>query len=301
MKRHELPVSFIFLFVLLPGCYMKQKEHHTATEHRQLAAVSSFQVNLLWRTPPKLSTPESVIYDDRRDVIYVANMGGNNPTEKDRDGFISRLSPQGEILELRWIDKLNDPRGMGIVGSWLYVTDVTEILKIDIAGAKVAAHYPVQGAKFLNDMDVDSQGTVYFTDMRDNKVYALQKETVKLLSDSRELKSPNGLYFDNGRLLVGCSGYMLAMNPANGRLTRFIENTGSIDGLEKYDSNRYIITDWSGMTHLVQPNKEKILLLNTKDEKINAADLEYIPQKKVMLIPTFSDNRVMAYKISEGK
>jgi outer membrane protein assembly factor BamB len=228
-------------------------------------------------------------------------MGGNNPGKKDGDGFISRLSPDGKILDLHWIGKLNDPRGMGIVGGYLYATDITEILKIDIAGKKVIARYPVKGAKFLNDLDVDSQGTVYFSDMGADKVYALENGKIKLLSDSKELKSPNGIYFDNGRVLIGCSGYMLAMNPVNGRLTRFIENTGGIDGLEKYDTNRYIITDWSGATHLVQPGKEKILLLDTRAKKINAADLDFIPQKKMMLIPTFSDNRVMAYKISEGK
>ncbi len=300
MKR-ALLFMILFLSAMLYDCSMKQKEHYNTIIEQQKEGIAAFSVKLLWSTPAELSTPESVIFDSRRNYIYVASMGGNNPGEKDRDGFISKLSLQGEILELHWIDKLNDPRGMGIVGPYLYVTDITEILKIDIAGKKVIEKYPVEGAKFLNDIDVDSEGTVYFTDMRDNKVYALQSGAIRLLSDSKELKSPNGLYFDNGRLLIGCSGYMLAMNPGSGILTRFIQNTGGVDGIKKYDTNRYIITDWSGMTHMVQPGKSKILLLDTKAKNINAADLGFIPRQKVMLIPTFSDNRIMAYKIIETR
>ncbi len=259
----------------------------------------SFEVTPLWATSHELSTPESVIYDKKRDVIYVANMGGNNPDKKDGDGFIAKLSPDGKIIKLRWSDHLNDPRGMAILGDFLFATDITEILKIEINTGKVVVRFPVRGAKFLNDMDADDKGTIYFTDMADNKVYMLFKGKVRLLSDSPELQSPNGVYCDNDRLLVGCKGYMLSIDPPTATLTRYIENTGGIDGLEKYDIGRYIITDWSGTTSLVQPGKERIVLLDTKSKKINAADLDYIPEKKMMLIPTFSDNRVMAYRIME--
>jgi len=39
------------------------------------------------------------------------------------------------------------------------------------------------------------------------------------------------------------------------------------------------------------------LILNTKTPKINHADFEYIPGKKVLVIPTFYDNRLMMYQI----
>jgi hypothetical protein len=39
------------------------------------------------------------------------------------------------------------------------------------------------------------------------------------------------------------------------------------------------------------------LLLNTSTEKINAADIKYIPANHLLLVPTFLDNRVMAYEI----
>jgi hypothetical protein len=30
---------------------------------------------------------------------------------------------------------------------------------------------------------------------------------------------------------------------------------------------------------------------------VNAADIEYIPSLKLLLVPTFNDNRVMAYEV----
>ena len=40
-----------------------------------------------------------------------------------------------------------------------------------------------------------------------------------------------------------------------------------------------------------------ILLINTTDQMINAADIEYVPATKTLYVPTFSDNRVMAYEL----
>ncbi|NIP81802.1 MAG: hypothetical protein GWM90_22320, partial [Gemmatimonadetes bacterium] len=50
-----------------------------------------------------LQTPESVLHDDRADVYLVSNINGA-PTERDDNGFISRVGPDGTVLELRWID-----------------------------------------------------------------------------------------------------------------------------------------------------------------------------------------------------
>ena len=66
------------------------------------------------------STPESVLHDDRSDVYLVSNVNGS-PTDKDDNGFISRITPEGEIENLKWIDgalgdvTLHAPKGMAIV------------------------------------------------------------------------------------------------------------------------------------------------------------------------------------------
>src|SRR5205823_1591551 len=68
-----------------------------------------------------LSAPESVLHDAQADVYLVSNINGS-PFAKDDNGFISRLSPSGEVMELKWIDgsrrdvELNAPKGLALLG-----------------------------------------------------------------------------------------------------------------------------------------------------------------------------------------
>src|SRR5690349_2445801 len=78
----------------------------------------------LWETDSVLRVPESVLYDAKNKVLYVANIDGK-PDEKDGKGFISKVSPEGKITNLEWITGLHAPKGMGLSGNTLYVADVT--------------------------------------------------------------------------------------------------------------------------------------------------------------------------------
>lgn len=51
-----------------------------------------------------LQVPECVLYDKERDVIYVTNLN-YEPRLKDGNGFVSRLSTTGEILDLAFNSK----------------------------------------------------------------------------------------------------------------------------------------------------------------------------------------------------
>ncbi|MGH2397863.1 MAG: ATP-binding protein, partial [bacterium] len=81
-------------------------------------------------------TPESVLYDTRADVYLVSNINGK-PTDTDGNGFISRVSPAGKVLALKWIDgtkqgvTLNAPKGTAISGTTLYVADITAVRMFD--------------------------------------------------------------------------------------------------------------------------------------------------------------------------
>ena len=72
---------------------------------------------------------------------------------------------------------------------------------------------------------------------------------------------------------------------------------GGIDGVESNGKGAWIISDWSGKISWVSPNGSVLTLLDTRDEKINAADIEYVVELGLLLVPTFFDNRVMAYSM----
>lgn len=114
-------------------------------------------------------TPESVLYDPRADVYLVSNINGN-PTGTDGNGFISRVSPAGRILALRWIDgtkqgvRLNAPKGMALFGTTLYVADITAVRMFDRSTGRFKGSIDVMGSTFLNDLAAGSDGSIYASD-----------------------------------------------------------------------------------------------------------------------------------------
>src|SRR3546814_9666938 len=78
---------------------------------------------------PRLSHPESVTYDGK--FYYISNIGTEpNPTVEDGDGFISKVSDEGLIIDRLYLPrrgKLNAPKGMCVIGKILFVTDINKV------------------------------------------------------------------------------------------------------------------------------------------------------------------------------
>lgn len=254
-------------------------------------------VQQIWQTPQELKVPESVMYDPARDILYVSNIAGQ-PTEKNGEGFIAQVSLDGTIKKLRWVTGLNAPKGMGIFKNTLYVTDIDRIHAIDIPSGKITRTWDVEGAKFLNDIAIDKVGNVYISDMNANVLYAIKNAKVDLLAVLKQ-NSPNGMLMQDDRLLVGTAQGVFSVDTASKAVQEQIAHKGGIDGLKHLSNGKYIVSDWQGKVQLIQKGKPPIVLSDTTKEKINAADLEFIPEKKMILIPTFFDNRVVAYRLSE--
>src|SRR5680860_26990 len=114
---------------------------------------------LLWETKG-LAGPESVVHDPVTDVLYVSNINGA-VMQKDGNGFIARLKPDGTILERSWVTGLNSPAGIALHDRKLYVADVDELVEINAAAGSIAKRHKAKGAIFLNDVAVAEDGTVY--------------------------------------------------------------------------------------------------------------------------------------------
>ncbi|MCK5077576.1 MAG: ATP/GTP-binding protein, partial [Calditrichia bacterium] len=93
-----------------------------------------------WATKAEFKTPESVLYNQNLNILYVANINGS-PAEKNGEGFISQLSIDGKIVKLKWITGLNAPKGMGVFKNKLYVTDIDRIVEIDIKKNEITKEY----------------------------------------------------------------------------------------------------------------------------------------------------------------
>jgi hypothetical protein len=74
-----------------------------------------------------------------------------------------------------------------------------------------------------------------------------------------------------------------------------IEN---LDGIEALGDGSYIFSSWNGMIHFVDPSWKNTTVLDIRADSVNAADIEYIQSKKLLLVPTFFKNTVRAYEVS---
>lgn len=249
-----------------------------------------------WATPDILTTCESVCYDPGSQTLFASCINGN-PVEKDENGFISQLSLSGEVLQLRWVGGLNAPKGMGIADNKLYVTDIDKVIEINLESAEITKIHAVPEAKFLNDITIDHEGSVYISDMATGKIHRIKNGILETWIEYKELQSPNGLFYEDKEILIGTKNGIYTVRIEDKRLWHVIGDTGGIDGLEADGNGNYIISDWVGKIQLVNPEKNPITLLNTGDEGINAADIEYIIDRELLLVPTFGDNRVVAYQL----
>lgn len=252
----------------------------------------------LWKSSNELKTPESVYYSKKYKTLFVSNINGN-PLEKDNNGFVSKMTPDGNIIKLEWVKGLHAPKGMGIYKERLYVTDIDRIAEIDIETGQIIKYYDVPDAKFLNDIAIDHTGGIYISDMQTNTIYKLFNGVVKKWLSSKSIVGPNGLCILKEFLLVGTKEKIVKVNLEKMTLSDYILNTGGIDGLICFDNNKLIYSDWSGNIYLTSLGKETIKLLDTTSLKINAADLGFDYERKIIFVPTFYDNRVMAYKIQD--
>ena len=247
-----------------------------------------------WETDTVLTTVESTLFDPAAGVIYASNIEGHH-SQKDKKGSITKMKPDGSVTQLKWVTGLNAPKGMALLNGKLFVTDIDELVEINVAGGKIAKRYPVAGAKFLNDAATDGLN-VYFSDSETGKVHRLAEGKVSTFAEG--FAGINGLGFDDKDQLFILDGKGLRKyNPAD-KTSQFVNEvvTGG-DGLVIIDDSTYIASRWQGEIYLVINGKEH-LLLDTKADSSNTADIDYIPAEKLVLVPTFLKNKVVAYKLN---
>jgi hypothetical protein len=252
----------------------------------------------VWETDTTLRTPECVLVDSRNKALYVACINGN-PTLENKSSYIAKLDLNGKVTKLKFTDNLNSTKGMGILGNKLYVTEMTQVAEIDLATGKILNRYPVQDAKFLNDIAIDSQkGVVYVTDSNDSKIWALTNGKMSLVLEGAPLKGTNGLLFENNQLLIGNGdGSLLSLNPATKQLSTVAKGMGGIDGIVALGNKQYMVTEWGGKIWHIRADGTPELKMDTSSQKINSADIGYDASAKLLFVPTFFHNTVKAYSL----
>jgi sugar lactone lactonase YvrE len=252
-----------------------------------------------------LAQPESVVQDPTTQAIYVSNINGAI-MQKDGNGFISRLRPNGTIIEREWVKGLNAPTGLALFDRTLYVADVDELVEINAASGSIAKRYPANGATFLNDVAVDADGTVYASDTPTNTIWRLKDGTFEPWLANDALNGPNGLLVQGDKLIVASLGKIPSQGQSQelaGLLSVSLKDQsvskigdgkpiGNLDGIEPYDKG-YLFTDWAAGALYRIDAKGKVTRLIDLNQ--GSADLTYLDDKKLVLIPMMLDNTLAAY------
>ena len=261
---------------------------------------------LLWEVRG-LEQPESVVQDPATGAIYVSNIAGAI-MQKDGNGFIAKLKPDGSIATRQWVKGLNAPTGMALSDRTLYVADVDELLEINVASGEIAKRYPANGAIFLNDVAVDEDGTVYASDTTMNTIWRLKDGSFEPWFANDVLNGPNGLLVQGDKLIVASFGKLPAEGQKaelGGLLAVNIEKQavstigndrlGNLDGLQALQPGAYLVTDWAagGLYRVAAKGEAERLIKLGK----GSADFLYLPEKKLALIPIMLNNSLVAYTL----
>ena len=271
-----------------------------SAESAEMTAPAEFVLTKIWATDSTLLTCESVLYDKDRDRLYVACINGN-PTDKDGNGYIALLNTDGSIEEMEWSTGLNAPKGMGVFGDRLYVTDIDEVVEIDVTSGEILRRIPVEGASFLNDISIDSNGDIYFSDSDTGIVWVYSDGTLNRWI-TEGLERPNGLYVEESRVLLTSSGSqdLKIIDKESGEYETVTTGIGAGDGVEFTGmEGHYLTSSWTGEVFLIFPDFSKKSLLKTSDQEINSADIGFNQSEQVVYVPTFFDNRVVAYRLEK--
>lgn len=257
---------------------------------------ASEKVKQLWATEQVFLVPESVFYDGHNQVLYVANINGK-PTGKDSNGFLSAMEPDGRITRLEWVTGLHAPKGMAMLDEKLFVADIDRVAEIDVTTREIVKFYTAKQAEFLNDCIIGDEGRVYITDMKTGGIYRITGGEIEEWLPAGTFDSPNGINYRDGYLFLGVNGKIIQIDPSDKSQKVIAEFEGSVDGLEIDKSGNFIFSDWSGLVRRVTPGGKPEVLFDTTSEKVNAADIQLMVDENILLVPTFFDNRVVAYKL----
>lgn len=260
-----------------------------------------------------LSTPESVFYDEASDVYLVSNINGE-PGEADGNGFIAKLTPDGKLDTLKWIEggknkvTLNAPKGMTVANDMLYVADLDTVRVFDRKTGAPAFDVKIPGATFLNDMTTAADGRVLVSDTGmkavarglepsgTDAVYAIDKtKKVTTVAKSKDLGGPNGLLAIGDKVWVVTSTELYSLD-AKGKKSEVTKPPkGNLDGIVALPNGDILVSSWDASTvYRGKPGGELVPLVT---DVTSCADIGYDKKRNRVLIPLFTENEVRAYAI----
>jgi hypothetical protein len=245
-----------------------------------------------------LSAPESVVPSANGRELYVSNVVGEGDA-RDGNGFISRVSRDGELLEREWITGLDGPKGLVLSGGTLYATDIVRIVAIDVASGEVRTRQDVPGAKFLNDAALAPDGSVLASDSGMSRISRLRGGSVDTWLEDARLRSVNGLMPHGDRLLVTTmQGLLLSVDWTSKEITVVAEGLGNADGVVVLDDGSYFVGEWPGRLFHVAVDGTSTTIVDTRAAQRYWND--FLKSGDLLIAPHWQPGALSAQRIVRG-
>ena len=291
-------------FLIVMGCF----QGSNGDEQSQLngpSAVASYTIDKLWEADG-FSEPESVFTFGDHEWLYVSNPNQPDP------GFISRVSKDGRIDSLRWVDKLNRPTGMAEFNGNLYVVDLDRVHEINLEDGSISKTLMSTTGKSLNDIAITSDGKMYVSDVESGSIYTNEEDSLVrwdklpagvIPNPNAMLATPEALYIGNvgedmAKLGPGAFGGIYRVSYSTGAVEE-IPNTspiGTWDGLVVLDDGFLASSTATGeIWHFSNGEKSKVSQLER-----GGADFGFDASKNTIYVPFVFGTKVIAYQIKRG-
>lgn len=217
-----------------------------------------------------LSQPEALSFDESQNVYFVSNVNGS-PGVKDGNGFISRISADGVMDSLHFIQggrdgvELDAPMGSRVQGDTLWVLDVDKLRGFDTKSGKPYLTVDLSPLKalFLNDLAIDSTGEFYITDTGvlvaangtdshpgpDRILHVAHDRSISVAASTALFSSPDGIAWDQRAkrfILAPFAGPSVQeWRVGDAGPKDIAQGKGMFDGAEVEHDGTILITSWN--------------------------------------------------------
>jgi hypothetical protein len=267
-----------------------------------------------------LSTPGAVVYDDVNDVYLVSNVDGR-PLDPDGTGFISKLSPDGSVAKLKWIESgrnnvlLNAPKGLALAGDRLYVADIDTIRIFNRKTGAQVGNLRVYEASFLDDIALGPDGRLFVSDTGlradpqglvrsgTDAVYAItpgkkmkDKPKIGIVAKSHYLEGPRGILASKDKTWIATFGAnkVFAID-SKGMMSDVQSLPNGLLGGMTFVGDDILVSSWAANAiYRGKPGQKFSVVI--PDVK-SPANLAYDTKRGRVLVPLFSDHEVRAYDL----
>lgn len=249
--------------------------------------------------------PEAVRYDEELDVYFVSCFVGS--TSGDANGYVSKVSSTGEIIELEFMTGTEEfpfdaGRGMYITGDTLWVADHTGVHYFNKKSGMHLGFVDFGEFEngFINDIVQGNDGHLYVTDTGKRSLFRIKDFEVELITDQLPIM-PNGIAkLPSGELVFapwndGPNVYQYDISSEELTIYGTLSGSNNYDGIEFFDGGLITSTQFDSSLHLMIDGIDELFIKLPG----RPADIAIDPNRAIVAVPYVALNRVDFWMLKE--